>query len=101
MEKFLSIPVTGEGQHLISCKGVQLIEVGAGAAAPTTTLITYSSGQVVTVTHATVGAASGTNSGTQFRQFLQSEILEALATSWTFVNRKVTPQFAVSDIAVA
>ena len=98
MEKFLSIPVTGEGQHLISCKGVQLIEVGAGAAAPTTTLITYSSGQVVTVTHATVGAASGTNSGTQFRSIIQDAMRDALSTAWFNVAEVLTPKYAVSDI---
>ena len=101
MDKFLSIPVTGEGSHLVSCNDVKLIEVGAGAAAPTSTVINYGSGKVITITHATVGAVSATNSGTQFRQFIQREMQDALATSWTLVSREAAPQFAVSNIAIA
>ena len=99
MDKFLSIPVTGEGNHLVSCNDVKLIEVGASASIET--VINYGSGKVITITHATVGAVSATNSGTQFRQFIQREMQDALATSWTLVSREAAPQFAVSNIAIA
>jgi len=97
MDKFLSIPVTGEGYHLVPCGDLKLVE----AASATSTTLSYCSGDVVTITHATVGAASGSNSGTQFRQFIQREVQDALATSWTHVSRGVFPQFAVSDISIA
>ena len=61
MDKFLSIPVTGEGYHLVPCGDLKLVE----AASATSTTLSYGSGKVITITHATVGAASGSNSGTQ------------------------------------
>jgi|TARA_B110000967_G_scaffold206320_1_gene252769 hypothetical protein len=97
MDKFLSIPVTGQGVQLVPCNNLKLVE----AASVTSTTLTYASGDVVTITHATVGAASGTNSATQFRQFIQREVQDALATSWTHVSKGVFPQFAVSDISIA
>ena len=98
MDKFLSIPVTGEGSHLVPCNDVKLIEVGAGAAAPTSTVITYGSGKVTTITHATVGASSGTNSGTQFRSIIQGAMQDVLSTAWFNVAEVLTPKYAVSDI---
>tara|TARA_R110000744_G_scaffold1676_1_gene5961 strand:+ start:10309 stop:10602 length:294 start_codon:yes stop_codon:yes gene_type:complete len=97
MEKFLSIPVASEGSQLVPCNDLKLVE----AATATSTTLTYGSGKVITITHATVGASSGTNSGTQFRSFIQSEAQEALATSWTLVSRVAVPKYAVSDIAIA
>jgi len=97
MDKFLSIPVTGEGSQLVPCNDLKLVE----AASATSTVLTYGSGKVITITHATVGAASATNSGTQFRSFIQSEVQEALITSWTLVSRVAIPTYAVSDIAIA
>ena len=101
MEKFLNIAVTGEGKQIISCIDVKLIEVGAGAAAPTSTVITYGSGKVTTITHATVGAASGTNSGTQFRSFLQDKIVSALQTDWKQPALISVPVYAVSNIVLS
>ena len=98
MEKFLNIAVTGEGKQIISCIDVKLIEVGAGAAAPTSTVITYGSGKVTTITDATVGASSGTNSGTQFRSIIQDAMRDALSTAWFNVAEVLTPKYAVSDI---
>ena len=98
MDKFLSIPVTGEGSQLVPCNDLKLVE----AASATSTVLTYGSGKVITITHAGVGVASATNSGTQFRSFIQSEVQEALITSWTLVSRVAIPTpYAVSDIAIA
>ena len=97
MEKFLSIPVTGEGYHLVPCSDLRLVE----AASATSTTLSYGSGKVITITHATVGAASGSNSGTQFRNFIQTQVNNALITAWTNVSTKAYPSYAVSDIAIA
>jgi len=50
MEKFLSIPVTNEGNQLVSVSGIKLID--AGSATATTTTIAYAGGKVTTVTAA-------------------------------------------------
>ena len=98
MDKFLSIPVTNQGSQLVPCNDLKLVE----AASATSTVLTYGSGKVITITHAGVGGASATNSGTQFRSFIQSEVQEALITSWTLVSRVAIPTpYAVSDIAIA
>ena len=99
MDKFLSIPVTGEGSQLVPCNDLKLVE----AASATSTVLTYGSGKVITITLSGtgVGGASATNSGTQFRSFIQSEVQEALITSWTLVSRVAIPTYAVSDIAIA
>ena len=101
MEKFLSIPVTGKQNSLVPCNDIKLIEVGAAAAAPTSTVISYGSGKVITITHATVGAASGTNSGTQFRSFLQDKIVSALQTDWKQPALISVPVYAVSNIVLS
>ena len=47
MQKFLSIPVTGEQNQIVSCNDIKLIEVGDGAspvANPTTTTTIYYGG---------------------------------------------------------
>lgn len=97
MEKFLSIPVTGEGNQLVPVTDVKLIEWES----TTSTSLTYGSGKVVTITHASVGAATGTNSGNQFRQFIQSSAVSALQTSWTNPSFSAIPVYAVSDITIA
>jgi|TARA_B110000977_G_scaffold23094_1_gene27778 hypothetical protein len=97
MEKFLNIPVTGQGKQLVPCSGLKLVE----AASATSTTLSYGSGKVVTITHASVGAASGTNSGTQFRNFIQTAVQDALSTGWTNVSVEELPKYAVSDISIA
>ena len=97
MDKFLNIAVTGEGYQLVPCGDVKLVI----AASATTTTLNYGSGKVVTITHATVGAASATNSGTQFREFIQSEMTDVLSSAWTDVSKKIYPTFAVSGIDIA
>jgi len=57
MAKFLSIPVTNEGNQLVSAEGIKLIE----QASTTTVTITYGGAaaqDVITITHAAVAAGS-------------------------------------------
>ena len=50
MEKYLSIPVTNEGNQLVTLSNVKLIE----AASTTSTTINYGSSKVITITHAAI-----------------------------------------------
>ena len=95
MEKFLSIPVTGEQYQLVSATGIVLIEQET-----TTTLhIHYKAStatDVVVITHAT--APAGDES---MRDAIQDSLVAALQTSWTNVAYQVTNlPFAVSGITV-
>lgn len=94
MEKFLSIPVTGQANQLVSANNVVLVEAGSDSATATTTLITYAGGKVVTLTHAAQVAFS-------MRTAIQEALVAALATSWTNVAYVVELPQAVSDIDVA
>ena len=98
MEKFLSIPVTGEGNQLVPVTDVKLIEWES----TTTTSLTYGSGKVITITHGDVGAASVTNSGNQFRNWLQLQMANALSTAWTRASYSAIPipAYAVSGIVI-
>ena len=96
MEKFLSIPVTGEQYQLVSATGIVLIEQET-----TTTLhIHYKAStgtDVVTITHATAPSGNET-----MRDAIQNALIAALQTSWTHVAYEVTNlPFAVSGIAIA
>jgi len=92
MEKFISIPVTGQANQLVSVTNVVL--VSAGTATAVTTTITYQGGKVVTLTHAAQVAYS-------MRTAIQNAINDALITSWTNVIYAATVPQAVSAIAVA
>lgn len=96
MEKFLSIPVTNEQRQLLSATGIVLIV----QASTTTVVVNYKSStgtDVVTITHA--AAPSGDES---MRDAIQSAVVAALATSWTYVAYEVNNlPFAVSAIAIA
>ena len=92
MEKYLSIPVTNEGNQLVTLSNVKLIE----AASTTSTTINYGSSKVITITHAAVPATS-----TIFRNYIQSQMSAALSTSWTNVSMEITPAYAVSNIDIA
>lgn len=94
MEKFLSIPVTSQGNQLVSANNVILVESAADSATATSTLITYAGGKVVTLTHAAQVAFS-------MKLAIQNAIAAALQTSWTNVVYDVTVPQAVSDIDVA
>jgi uncharacterized protein YjlB len=99
MEKFLSIPVTGQPNQLVSVIDVVMVSAGTGAtnntAAATTTVITYQGGKAITLTHAAQAAYN-------MRTFIQDKIQAALATSWTNVVYTVTDApVAVSQVTVA
>jgi len=93
MEKFLSIPVTGEQTQLVSCTDIKLIEQATTA----TVTIVYGGGKVITVTHATAGTGVETE-----RDAIQAAVIAALQTVWTKPAYAVTNlPFAVSGIAIA
>lgn len=93
MTKFLSIPVTSEGNQLVSCNDIKLIEQGS----TTTVVITYGGGKVTTITHAASGAGSE-----EMRDAIQNAVISNLQQSWVNVSLQVEglPK-AVSGIAVA
>lgn len=93
MEKFLSIPVTGEQSQLVSCVDIKLIE----QATTGTVTIVYGGGKIITITHATAGAGVETE-----RDAIQAAVIAALQTVWTKPAYAVTNlPFAVSGIAIA
>jgi hypothetical protein len=95
MEKFLSIPVTDQQRQLISATGIVLIV----QASTTTVTVNYKSStgtDVVTITHATAGAGDES-----MRDAIQSAVVAALGTSWTYVAYEVDNlPFAVSGITI-
>jgi len=94
MEKFLSIPVTGQSNQLVSANNVVLVEAGSDSATATTTLINYAGGKVVTLTHAAQVAFS-------MRAAIQDAIVAALQQAWYSPVLTVTVPQAVSDIDIA
>jgi hypothetical protein len=94
MEKFLSVPVTGQANQLVSANNVILVEAAADSATAVTTLITYAGGKVVTLTHAAQVAFD-------MRTAIQNAIVAARTTSWTKVVYTFVSPRAVSDIDVA
>jgi hypothetical protein len=94
MAKFLSIPVTSEGNQLVSADNIKLIE----QASTTTVTIVYggaSAQDVVTITHATQ------SSGFQMRDDIQNAVVSAHQSMWQNVVETVAPSKAVSGIAIA
>ena len=98
MEKFLSIPVTGQPNQLISATGVAMVSAGTGAtnntATATTTVITYATGRAITLTHAAQVAYD-------MRTAIQDALANALATSWTNVSYVAQVPRAISAVTVA
>ena len=93
MQKFLSIPVTGEQNQLVSCNDIKLIE----QATTTTVTIAYGGGKVITLTHAT--AASGNE---EMRDAIQDGVVQVLKQQWTEVILEMDSlPLAVSGIAIA
>lgn len=93
MEKFLSIPVTGEQSQLVSCTDIKLIE----QATTGTVTIVYGGGKIITISHATAGTGVETE-----RDAIQAAVIAALQTVWTKPAYAVTNlPFAVSGIAIA
>ena len=93
MEKFLSIPVTSQGNQLVSANNVILVEAAGDSATAVTTLITYAGGKIVTLTHAAQVAFS-------MKLAIQNAIAAALQTSWKNVVYDVSVPQAVNGINV-
>ena len=94
MAKFLSIPVTSEGNQLVSADNIKLIE----QASTTTVTIVYGGAaaqDVITITHATQA------SGQEMRDVIQDAVVSAHQTMWQNVVTTVAPTKAVSLIAIA
>lgn len=94
MAKFLSIPVTSEGNQLVYADNIKLIE----QASTTTVTIVYGGAaaqDVVTITHATQ------SSGFQMRDDIQNAVVAAHQSMWQNVVETVAPSKAVSAIAIA
>lgn len=93
MQKFLSIPVTGEQNQIVSCNDIKLIEQGS----TTTVTIAYGGGKVTTLTHAALAAGSE-----EMRDAIQDGVVQVLKQKWTEVDLQMDslPK-AVSGIAIA
>ena len=93
MAQFLSIPVTGEGNQLISARGVLLVD--SATSTSLTTVITYDGGKATTLTHAAAVAFD-------VRDAIQDALVLAhKPTNAPDVVVSVTMPKAVSGIAVA
>ena len=92
MEKYLSIPVTDKGNHLVSCNSI--LSIYSDSATAATVVITYKSGTTATIT-------SAIQANYDMRNQIQNEVALALATGWTNVSREVSPVKVVSGIVVA
>ena len=92
MDKFLSIPVSGESNALVSVADVLSIT----RTSSTVSVINYLSGNTATIT---LGSAEGATN--QFRDSLQEAMIEALATSWTDVVFPYAFAKDVSGIVIA
>ena len=98
MEKFISVPVTGQPNQLIRATDVAMVSAGTGAtnntATATTTVITYATGRAITLTHAAQVAFD-------MRTAIQDALATALATSWTNVAFVVEVPRAISAVTIA
>ena len=80
MQKFLSIPVTAEGDQLVSSTGIKLIEQGS----TTTVVITYGGGKITTITH---GAAPAGDES--MRDLIQNSVVANNQQAWREVVYEV------------
>ena len=90
MDKFLSVPVSGQTNMLVSISDV----IGIVDTSSTACTITYNSGNTVAL-----GFAAWT--GASFRDSLQSAMTAALATQWTNVVAPYVPPTTITGITVA
>ena len=95
MEKFLSIPVTGEQRQLISATGIVLIE-------QETTSLVHVHYKASTATDVVLIAHAALPSGSEaMRDAIQDAVVSALQTPWTAVAYEVTNlPAAVSGITI-
>jgi hypothetical protein len=92
MDKFLSIPVSGASNALVSVADVLSITRSSS----TESVINYLSGNTATIT---LGSAEGATN--EFRDSLQEAMIEALATSWTDVVFPYAFSKDISGIVIA
>ena len=92
MDKFLSVPVTGQTNFYLSVSDV----IAITRSSDTESIITYNSGNTATITHGDV-----TTADYEMRDSLQNAMDKALETSWTNVVADYTPPQAISAIAIA
>jgi len=92
MQKFLSIPVTGQQSQLVSANDIKLIEQFSTTAVK----IYYGGGKVTSITHAT--AASGNE---EMRDAIQDGVVSILSQRWTNVSIDLVMPKAVSAIIIA
>ncbi len=95
MAKFLSIPVTNEGNQLVSADDIKIIK----QASTTTVTVVYGGAaaqDVLTITHAAV--ASGSE---EMRDVIQNAVVDAHQSVWHNVVTTVAPSKAVSGIVIA
>jgi folate-dependent phosphoribosylglycinamide formyltransferase PurN len=92
MEKFISVPVTGQPNQLISVTGVILVS-SSSATSTTTRIIYQSNGREMTITHAAQVAYD-------MRTAIQNAIAAALQTSWTNVVYVASFPRAISSVAI-
>lgn len=91
MAKYLSIPVTGKANKLVSITGVKLITQAAESATALTTTIDYDDGTTTTLTHA---AAVNFD----MRNFLQGTMASALQSDWKKVVHPFNSPKPISSI---
>lgn len=92
MQKFLSIPVTGEQSQLVSANDIKLIDQFS----TTVVKIHYGGGKVTSITHTT--AAMGSE---EMRDAIQDGVVSILSQRWTNVSIDLVMPKAVSTIAIA
>lgn len=93
VERRLEVPVTNEQNQYIPANGVALVE----QASTTTVTVQYTSGLILTLTHATAGAGDETQ-----RDYIQEAIGKALKSTWRKVDYPLDAlPYAVSGIAAS
>ncbi len=94
MEKFLKIPVTGNGDKLVSISGIKVVTQAAESATAVTTLIAYNDGTVTTITHAAAVAFD-------MRIAIEDAIALAMQSDWRKIVHDFESPKAVSGIVNA
>ncbi len=95
MAKFLSIPVTNEGNQLVSADNIKIIK----QASATTVTVVYggaASQDVLTITHAPLAD----DRSEDMRDVIQNAVIDAHKSLWHNVVTNVVPSNVVSGIDI-
>ena len=95
MAKFLSIPVTSEGNQLISADDIKIIKQASG----TTVTVVYGGAaaqDVLTITH----AALANPGSVEMRDVIQNAVVDAHQSVWHNVVTTVVPSKEVTKILI-